>query len=255
MKETETDAYRFSQAFVIVFGLLGNILVIISILRQKNVLKNNYYFLVLHLVTCDLVTLIIYLLDEINVAFLQQKFFDHDFSKFDCLGYNISYLFQVSGIGMMLMISVHRYRATVHPLKPAISRQKLKLICGLVYFVGFFTGYLPAMPPCFMQNNNDVKNIFEGYFYGYILCYFYFCPTIFMAVVYVKIAQTLTSQNKYIKGVCAHPAVRRSVPSSRAFFINRKTFLICLLTVLCYAVGNIPMTGWIILKMQKKKLY
>ena len=52
--ETAYDVYRYSDAVVLVFGILGNILVIISILRQKQVLKNNYYFLVLHLAICDL---------------------------------------------------------------------------------------------------------------------------------------------------------------------------------------------------------
>jgi hypothetical protein len=36
---------------------------------------------------------------------------------------------------MMLIISLLRYRATVHPLKPDVSRRKLKAICGLVYVV------------------------------------------------------------------------------------------------------------------------
>jgi hypothetical protein len=32
---------------------------------------------------------------------------------------------------MMLIISVLRYRATVHPLKADVSRRKLKVVCGL----------------------------------------------------------------------------------------------------------------------------
>ena len=51
--KTAYDAYRYSYAVVNVVGILGNILVIISILRQKKLLKNNYYFLVLHLAICD----------------------------------------------------------------------------------------------------------------------------------------------------------------------------------------------------------
>jgi hypothetical protein len=51
--KTAYDAYRYSYAVVNVVGILGNILVIISILSQKKLLKNNYYFLVLHLAICD----------------------------------------------------------------------------------------------------------------------------------------------------------------------------------------------------------
>ena len=37
---------------------------------------------------------------------------------------------------MMLILSLLRYRTTAHALKPAISRRKLKVVCGLVYLVG-----------------------------------------------------------------------------------------------------------------------
>ena len=49
---------------VSVFGILSNIFVVISILKQRCLLK-NYYILVLHLAICDLGVLIIYLLEVI----------------------------------------------------------------------------------------------------------------------------------------------------------------------------------------------
>ena len=58
MGKTADVAYIYSLAVVLVVGILGNILVIISILRQKKLLKNNYYFLVLNLAICDLGPLI-----------------------------------------------------------------------------------------------------------------------------------------------------------------------------------------------------
>ena len=250
MGETGYDLYRYSGAAVLVFGILGNILVIISILKQKNVLKNNYYFLVLHLAICDLGTLTIHLLNSINALLLEQQRFD--FTKFYCLGLYVAYFFQVSGIGVMLMISVLRYRAVVHPLKPAISQRKLKLVCGLVYIAGFFVGYQPAMPICLKESWDNEKIDYYNYFLGYIVFCFYFCPTIFMAVVYFKIGQILMNQHKYIKSVFSSPTPMSSSFNIRTFFRNRKTFFVCLLTVLCYAVGNIPMTVWIILKIAKE---
>ncbi len=41
MGETGYEAYRYSDAVLIVFGILGNILVVISILRQKNVFEEQ----------------------------------------------------------------------------------------------------------------------------------------------------------------------------------------------------------------------
>ena len=65
MGKTAYKICRYSFFSVLAFGMLGNILAIIFILRQKILLKNNCYFLVLHLAMCDLGTLIIYFLDSI----------------------------------------------------------------------------------------------------------------------------------------------------------------------------------------------
>ena len=73
MGKTADDAYRYSYVVVIVFGILGNILVINSILRQKKLLKNNYYFLVLHLTICDLGPLIIFLFGDINFFSVEDR--------------------------------------------------------------------------------------------------------------------------------------------------------------------------------------
>jgi hypothetical protein len=102
MGKTAYDIYRYSHAVVTVFGILGNILVIISILRQKKVLKNNYYFLVLHLAICDLGALIIYLILHINWRLVEEQLFTHSikYCAFSC----IPSFFRVPGIGMMLII-------------------------------------------------------------------------------------------------------------------------------------------------------
>jgi hypothetical protein len=72
-----------------------------------------------------------------------------------------------------------------------------------------------------------------------------------MAVVYYKIGQALAKQNKYMKSVCSI-TVRRSAPGSSFNFLkfirNRRTFLVCLITVLCFGTANIPISAvWYIL--------
>jgi hypothetical protein len=144
---------------------------------------------------------------------------------------------------MMLIISLLRYRATVHPLKPDISRRKLKVVCGLVYIVGFIAGYGTRLPLCFMQWN-DVAIVYAKVLSGYLISCFYFSPTIFMAVVYYKIGRQLIKQNKHMKRVCSNPVSWRGAPDSSfnilKFIRNRRTFFVCLITVLCYGIGNIP---------------
>ena len=207
-------------------------------------LKNNYYFLALNFAICDLGVLIIFLFNHINWYLVEDRLVTYSTTYF--VFFYIYLVFRVAGISnlsMMLIISLLRYRATVHPLKPDVSRRKLKVVCGLMYIVGFIVGYATYLPLCFIMQRNDVTIVYDNVFYGYVLSCFYFFPTIFMAVVYYKICRELMKQNKYMKNVCSNPG-RRSAPGSSfnilKFIRNRRTFFVCLITVLCYAIGNIP---------------
>ena len=190
--------------------------------------------------------MIISLFRHINCFFVENHLVTY------CVFTNIYLVFRVTGVGMMLMISVLRYRATVHPLKPDVSRRKLKVVCGLVYIVGFIAGYGTRLPLCFMQHNDFA--VYEKVFYGYAISCFYFFPTIFMAVVYYKISRTVIKQNKHMKSICSNP-VRRSAPGSfniLNFIRNRRIFLVCLITVLCFGIGNIPMIVYLILTIAEE---
>jgi hypothetical protein len=207
---TSYDVYRYSDFVVLVFGTIGNILVVISILRQKTVMKNRHYFLVLQLAIFDLAVLIIYLVDRIASYWYESLF---TYSVTSCCLTGISYVFQVAGICMMLVISLLRYRATVHPLKPDISRRKLKYVCGLVYIFGCISGYGAFLPVCFTQT------LYEKVSYVYTIVVYYFAPTTFMAVVYYKIGRTLVKQNKHMKSVRSYP-VSRSAPDSSSSIVR-----------------------------------
>ncbi len=135
----------------------------------------------------------------------------------------------------------------MHPLEPAITRRKLKVVCGLVYVVGLIGGYGPIAPECLLISH-EYFFVYYKFTSGYIIFCYYFFPTTFMAVVYYKIGRARIKQNKYIKSVCPNP-VRRSAPTSffniGRFIRNRKTFFVCLSTVLCYGVGDIPFTVYL----------
>ena len=111
MGTTMYDLYRYFFVVVFVFGILGNILVIISILRQKKVMKNNYYFLVLHLAMCDLGAVIIFLFDHIKWRFVEEQL-DINSTKY-CVFYAISYVFQTAGIGIWCW-SFHCFVIVLH---------------------------------------------------------------------------------------------------------------------------------------------
>ena len=246
MGKTEDDAFGYSYTVVVVFGILGNILVILSILRQKkNTLKNNYYFLVLHLAICDLAALIVHFLNFFDDSWIEEALSDH--SPITCNIYTICEAFQLMGVGMMLIISLLRYHATVHPFKPAISRWKLKVVCGLVYLIGLIAGCGIGLPLCFIKSN-VVYLTYLKFYYAFWISFVHFVPTIFMAAVYYKISRSLIKQNKHMKRVCSNVIRQRSPDSSFTilrYIRNRPTFLVCLSTVLCYGIAYIPLSVWL----------
>ena len=90
--------------------------------------------------------------------------------------------------------STIRYRATVHPLKPAISRRKLTVVCVLVYIIGLVAGYGTYTPLCFLDERTAAY--LEIFLDGYLIFFFYFLPTLFVAVVYYKIGRAIVKQLK-----------------------------------------------------------
>jgi hypothetical protein len=107
--------------------------------------------------------LIIFLYEHINWYFVDEDRLVIYSTKY-CVFYQIYLVFRVAGIGMMLIISVLRYRATVYPLKPDVSRRKLKVVCGLVYIVGFIAGYGTYLPLGFkFRLWNDVAIVYEKF--------------------------------------------------------------------------------------------
>jgi hypothetical protein len=229
MGKTAHDAFIYSNTVVSVFGILGNILVVFSILKQRCLLKNNYYILVLQLAICDLGVLIIHLLEVIARHWAKEPRFLG--SVVWCVFDNIFYFFQVAGVGMMLVISVLRYRATVHPLRPAISRRKLKVFCAVVYIVGFIAGCGLFLPLCFIRHTTYRKLRLL-----FIVIVYNFVPTILMAVAYYKIGRALCKHSKHMKRVSCSDAVRKR------HVRDRRVFLVCLSTVLCYGIGNLPIS-------------
>ena len=167
-----------------------------------------------------------------------------------CNIYVIGEAFPFTGVGTMLIISLLRYRATVHPLKPAISRRKLKVVCGLVYLVGLIVGCGIRLPECLIKSNVVIV-AYKKFYYVFWVFVGYFAPTLFMAVVYFKISRSLMKQNtqKYMKRVCSN-AVRRTAPDSSfdilRYIRNRRTFFVCLSVVLCYGIVHIPWSVWVI---------
>ena len=245
-RKTGMEWNQYSMISIIAFGILGNILVVISIARQKRLLRRNHYFLVLQLAICDLSWLFFNLVGFFQEISLIQP------SMISCILISISDAFQISGLAMMMIISVLRYRAVEHPLKPAISQRRLKLVCGSFYIIGFIIGYGPMIPFCFPK----VKIAYFKFHAAYLVSVYYFFPSVFMGVVYFKIDQSLSKQKKTMKIICPN-TVRQKTPNSSfiTFVRNRRAFLVCLSTTSCYGVGNIPVTIWLLFYLLHPNLH
>ena len=124
---------------------------------------------------------------------------------------------------MMLIISVLRYRATVHPLKPAISRRKLTIVCVLVYIIGLVAGYGTYTPLCFLDGRTAAS--LEIFLDGYLIFFFYFLPTLFMAVAYYKIGCAILKQNKDLARICSNRLTANNASSFNisSYTRNRQT--------------------------------
>ena len=124
--------YKLVLSVVVTVGIVSNILVILSLLRQKRLLKNNFYFLVFHLSISDLSCLLLF---TYNVYLIWSG---ERLSFISCTMFHFfRELFVIFGAYFMLVISIIRYRAVLHPLKPAISFGLLKIIACFVYVSAF----------------------------------------------------------------------------------------------------------------------
>ena len=128
-----------------------------------------------------------------------------------------------------------------------VSRRKLKVVCGLVYLLGLIVAGGVGLPLCFIKPNVAL-HAFWKFYCAFFIFFVYFVPTIFMAVVYYKIGRSLFKQNNCMKKACSN-AIGRSAPRSFnivRYIRNRRTFFVCLSTVLCYGIAHIPMSVWCI---------
>lgn len=212
MEIIDYDVLSYSATIVKVFGILVNIFVILSVLRQNKMLKNNYYFLILQLAFCDLAVLTLH---SIEYYWPEEQLSVHSSHTITCHGFVFVFdnFFKFAAVCMMLIFSLLRYRAIVYPLKPSISRRKLKVVCGLVYLVGLVAVCAVYLRLCSMTSN-VVYNAHDKLYNVCVIFFVFFVPAAFMAIVYYKIGQSLIEINKYRKKVCSNSLTRRKPDSS-----------------------------------------
>ena len=237
------------------FGVLGNILVIYSIVSQRSLLKSNYYFLVLHLAFCDLMVLLLSSYDTYEAWYTNSSFI-RSFSM--CKVWRpMTTMFLDAGIYLVVLIGIFRFCAVIHPLKPAVSRSKLRLLVGAVYFwaiacvVPFILVLKFTDDVCFEKWPNRTLNIIYTFFLTIVL---YFLPVLILFILYYKICKALNIQSKKILSLNATSATTSEESNGRQTSLQRikhnrnvRTFIRSASIVVSFAITSLPFqVSWLL---------
>jgi hypothetical protein len=234
----------YALCSVIILGSLGNILVIFSIYRQKILLRNNHYYLVLHLAICDLLNLLGAIAH--THVYLTAKRATTSAAICHLLALFVGPFYE-SGVLFMVLMSMLRCRAVFYPLRPAVSRWKLHLASVFIYVFGILCQIPPVLyfkfkepDVCWAVWPSETLNITYTVFLSSVQ---FFIPVVFLGLIYWKICSELMKQGKMIKSMNAtieteekeHRLLRRL-----AYHRNARAFLICFIIFVCFLVAGSP---------------
>ena len=230
------------------FGVLGNILVIYSIVSQRSLLKSNYYFLVLHLAFCDLMVLLgisYYTYGALypNVLFIRSF-------PICIVGQATLTVFFNAGVFMVVLIAIIRFRAVLHPLEPAVSRSKLRVVVGAVYLCAIacvvpLVLVLKYTDACLFKGwTNRTLYIIHSFF---LMTVQYFLPVLILFILYYKICKALDTQSKKILSLNATSAATSEDSNGRQTSLQRikhnrnvRTFIRSASIVVLFAITSLP---------------
>ncbi|XP_028399985.1 neuropeptide Y receptor type 1-like [Dendronephthya gigantea] len=242
--DAQAIAIGFFSILAVLLGVPGNTAVIVSICKTRNLLRNSHYYLLLHLAICDLVQLIFFI-GDIYTVFNDNTEVSSS-SRILCKIWSPTYTSCfIAGVYFLVLISVSRYRAIVQPFKPPISRKMLKIYSASIYLIAVLCIIPYALvltfdesqgaSICYEQWPFQSLNIVYTVFLAIVQ---YLMPVAFLSVVYFKICKTLVIQSKIVN----EHKLRQHGPRQ-----NRKTFLVCFIIVICFAISAGPsQVAWMI---------
>ena len=238
-----------------VFGVLGNVLVIYSIVSQRSLIKNNYYFLVLHLAFCDLMVLLFTSYKTYEAWYPISHSILSSFAKCKVWGPTITFFFN-AGLFMLVVIAIFRCRAVLHPLKPAVSRSKLRVVVGAAYLCAIacvvpLVLVLKYTDACLFKGwTNRTLYIIHTFF---LITVQYFLPVLILFILYYKICKSLNTQSKKILFLNATSAATSEDSNTRQTGLQRmkhyrniRTFFQSASMVVLFAISSLPfLISWL----------
>ena len=194
-------------------GFFINLTVILMILIQDKV-KTVSDGLILHLTFCDLIAATITAIYALAVLANNVIGLPYKFSDGICKSLSfILPMFYVLTVATLTLISVERYRAIIHPMKPRISGKKVLIILLPVWLVtiAIAIGYMSETSAdalnasyCILKDNKRRIMIFISLIY--LILFGYIIPLIIMLYCYTKIIAKL----KFIFSITASHVIQES---------------------------------------------
>ena len=228
-------------------GIFGNLLVIISVARERR-LKSNYYFLVMILAMCDLTLLLCSSFDHTIYPWTTGiAITSNIFCK---IWEPLQFCLYLVECHLLCLIGVLRHRAVCRPFEPVLPRRKVKL---LVFF-NFVLSIILILPDVFSADLQNgicsevwINRIPIQIYFIALFSYAFLLPTVVLAILYAKVCCTLFRHHREINIFSTNPNngnERSSIRQAR----NIRVSIGCIIIVVVFVISSLPSTyGWFLL--------
>ncbi|XP_028395712.1 neuropeptide FF receptor 2-like [Dendronephthya gigantea] len=242
-------------------GVLGNIPVVVSISLQRSLLKNNHYYLLLHLAICDLCTLLFFIPDVYSMFTANPSITTTSHLLCKIWGPAHTAVF-TAGANFLVVISALRYRAILHPFKLPVTRRTLNFAAVCVHMFAIICILPYAMVLTFHEEDGCSKkwpseSLSLAYTW-FLACVQFFLPVIILSFIYYKIGQEILIRNKTISRMDARnqiPEEHSSEFRHRQKIRNAKPLFVSFVIVLSFIVSGFPsQVLWIAFTSASKKI-
>ena len=235
--------------FITFLALAGNSLVIVAVWRKQS-LRTTPNFLLVHLATSDITSLVFLLVRCIAFAVKLEKGVLADSLCKLFLSYNISVMASCVSVVTLTVLAVERYHAVVRPLHSGsrLKGRKLKIVLASIWLTSLvlssplfiFTTFDETDKECRLDYDTH-KAFFKVYkLFGMVVLVF--LPLATIAFCYFRIARSLYLQNKVAAQSTSSESQRARV-RRQAHAVNMSVtvtvlFAICLLPLATIVLVN-----------------
>ena len=247
---------------VIVFlGVLENISVIAFICRKRSRLKSSYYYIIFHLAICDLIYLLFFI-PEIYSIFNASPFIASS-SYLLCKTLRpVQTAVSTMGANFLVIISILRYRVTLHPLEPAVRRRTLNIILTIVCVVAIIC----VIPLVMVLRFDEISGCNEKWptqslniaYTIFLSVIQFFLPVALLSIVYFKIGKELLARKNSLILMDARNQIQQQSTTGlhqRLKTKNAKPLLVSFTIVACFIVSGFPIhLTWIICISASKEI-